>query len=54
MEGYDLPVSEGIFSFDVDDQMYSRDGSLVAVTSQEGVVRANIRGPADSNADAKL
>ncbi|KAF9459455.1 HotDog domain-containing protein [Collybia nuda] len=28
-------------------RMYTRDGILVAVTSQEGVVRANIRGPAD-------
>lgn len=26
-------------------RMYTRDGTLVAVTTQEGVVRANIRGP---------
>lgn len=26
-------------------QLYSRDGTLVAITSQEGVVRADVRGP---------
>ncbi|KNZ74168.1 Acyl-coenzyme A thioesterase 8 [Termitomyces sp. J132] len=35
-------------------RMYSQNGSLVAVTSQEGVVRANIQGPKDSNVNAKL
>ncbi|KAG6837037.1 hypothetical protein H0H93_015900 [Arthromyces matolae] len=34
--------------------MYSRNGNLVAVTSQEGVVRANIRGPSEANVKAKL
>ncbi|KAE9410754.1 hypothetical protein BT96DRAFT_961505 [Gymnopus androsaceus JB14] len=37
-------------------QLYTRSGTLVAVTSQEGVVRANIRGPStdDSKPAAKL
>jgi len=35
-------------------RMYTRDGTLVAVTSQEGVVRANIRGPEDLKVDSKL
>ncbi|GLB36418.1 putative acyl-CoA thioesterase [Lyophyllum shimeji] len=35
-------------------RMYTRDGTLVAVTSQEGVVRANIRGPSAPKLDAKL
>ncbi|KAF5377598.1 hypothetical protein D9615_005160 [Tricholomella constricta] len=35
-------------------RMYTRDGTLVAVTSQEGVVRANVRGPAEPKMDAKL
>jgi len=34
--------------------MYTRDGTLVAVTSQEGVVRANIRGPEELKVDPKL
>ncbi|KAK7058296.1 acyl-CoA thioesterase [Paramarasmius palmivorus] len=29
-------------------QLFTRDGTLVAITSQEGVVRADIRGPASS------
>jgi hypothetical protein len=32
-------------------QMYARNGTLVAVTSQEGVLRSNRRGP---DAGAKL
>ncbi|KIK71319.1 hypothetical protein GYMLUDRAFT_235654 [Collybiopsis luxurians FD-317 M1] len=37
-------------------QLYTRNGTLVAVTSQEGVVRANIRGPntEDGKPAAKL
>jgi len=35
-------------------RMYTRDGILVAVTSQEGVVRANIRGPEDLGVVSKL
>ncbi|KAJ3764256.1 hypothetical protein EV360DRAFT_91304 [Lentinula raphanica] len=37
-------------------QLYTRSGTLIAVTSQEGVVRANIRGPStdDSKPAAKL
>jgi len=37
-------------------QLFTRSGTLVAVTSQEGVVRANIRGPStdDSKPAAKL
>ncbi|KAH8835402.1 HotDog domain-containing protein [Flagelloscypha sp. PMI_526] len=35
-------------------QMFSQDGSLVAVLSQEGVVRADIRGPEPPAANAKL
>ncbi|KAF9073828.1 HotDog domain-containing protein [Rhodocollybia butyracea] len=37
-------------------QLYTRTGTLIAVTSQEGVVRANIRGPStvDSKPAAKL
>ncbi|KAG6902310.1 hypothetical protein C0995_001689 [Termitomyces sp. Mi166 len=50
-EGYVFFVD--IFSYhSTNDQMYTRNGNLVAVTSQEGVVRANVR--ADSNANAKL
>lgn len=30
-------------------RLYTRDGTLVAVTSQEGVVRADIRGPDEGN-----
>ena len=26
-------------------QLYTRDGTLVAITAQEGVVRADVRGP---------
>lgn len=29
-------------------KIYSRDGKLVAVTSQEGVVRASVRKPEDA------
>ncbi|TFK41346.1 thioesterase-like superfamily-domain-containing protein [Crucibulum laeve] len=35
-------------------RMYTRDGTLVAVTSQEGVVRADVRGPEESKPAAKL
>jgi acyl-CoA thioesterase II len=35
-------------------RMFTRDGTLVAVMSQEGVVRANIRGPAEEKPQAKL
>jgi len=35
-------------------RMYTRDGTLVAVTSQEGVVRANVRGPPEPKLEAKL
>lgn len=35
-------------------RMHTRDGTLVAVTSQEGVVRANVRGPEKPKVDAKL
>jgi len=35
-------------------RMYTRDGTLVAVTSQEGVVRANIRGPISTPTQSKL
>ncbi|EDR16058.1 uncharacterized protein LACBIDRAFT_301764 [Laccaria bicolor S238N-H82] len=36
-------------------RLYTRDGTLVAVTSQEGVVRADVRGPDEGNKlNAKL
>lgn len=35
-------------------QLYSRSGKLVAVTSQEGVVRADIREPGAPTRSAKL
>ncbi|KDR84802.1 hypothetical protein GALMADRAFT_217868 [Galerina marginata CBS 339.88] len=35
-------------------RMFTRDGTLVAVMSQEGVVRANVRGPAEQKPQSKL
>jgi hypothetical protein len=36
-------------------KMFTRDGVLIAVTTQEGVVRANIRGPSEAKpAEPKL
>uniref|UniRef100_A0A8H7YAV0 Uncharacterized protein n=1 Tax=Psilocybe cubensis TaxID=181762 RepID=A0A8H7YAV0_PSICU len=35
-------------------RMFTRDGTLVAVMTQEGVVRANIRGPAEDIPQSKL
>ncbi|KJA26000.1 hypothetical protein HYPSUDRAFT_36855 [Hypholoma sublateritium FD-334 SS-4] len=35
-------------------RIFARDGTLVAVTSQEGVIRANIRGPAEPKPSPKL
>ncbi|RDB28512.1 DNA repair protein RAD14 [Hypsizygus marmoreus] len=35
-------------------RIYTREGTLIAVTSQEGVVRADIRGPPIAKVDAKL
>ncbi|KIM48384.1 hypothetical protein M413DRAFT_62718 [Hebeloma cylindrosporum] len=35
-------------------RMFTRSGTLVAVTTQEGVVRADIRGPAPPITPAKL
>jgi acyl-CoA thioesterase len=32
-------------------KLYSRVGNLVAVTCQEGVVRANVRGPTENKAN---
>ena len=34
-------------------QMYKQDGTLVAVMTQEGVIRADVRGP-EATAQAKL
>jgi len=35
-------------------RMFTRDGKLVAVTSQEGVVRAKIKGPDEPTKKSKL
>jgi len=35
-------------------QMFTRDGKLIAVLSQEGVARANIRGPDEGTGKSPL
>lgn len=51
MAGYVVFIFAAAFSeFLMLYKLYSQAGNLVAVTCQEGVVRANVRGPTENKA----